>query len=462
MRAHPTVPHLLVCLVLVLLPWVGVGTAQLLGGRPLGFGLQPSLLVAAALVLWCLPGLLRDLLAPDGRALWIALALGWTVAASTLLWRLDDMGLAGEVAWAKGLKQLLLLAFLMAVLLAPGAVLGGAADPARRLGGWERAAALGLLLGAGYGLLQTIHFTSPLPGMDRLESWVTSNPSIAAGSDQLYLGHRFVGIARARGPACEPLYFGSYLLALMPVTAAGAWTRRGWSRIWRWITVGLAGIALILTFSRGVYLAALVVGAALAAGMVAGRLPRPRPRWVGIGTATAILCLGLGGSLVAGVEPWALPGLLGDRLAQSLAGHDMSNLTRLYSWRAAIDLVVAAPLTGVGWGGYGFHYFDLAGSGGSGAHFGWPVTNNIPLLIAAETGWIGLGLWSVALWPSLRALFRRDPSVSPAEDAWRFLLAATVLGMGVQALTHSQVQLPHLWVVMGVSSALASSRFPVV
>lgn len=462
MRAQPTSAQFLLLVALGLLPWVGVGSAQLLLGRPLGFGLQPAFLAGAALVVVLAPAIWRDLFHPSGPALWIGLAVAWTAASATQLWTLDDLGFAGETPWAKGLKQLMLLGFLVALLVAPGALLRRSRAPWGSLRGWERAASLGLLVGALYGLLQTAHFTSPLPGMERLEAWVTSNPSIAAGSDQLYLGQRFVGIARARGPACEPLYFGSYLLAVLPITAGAAWGARGWARLWRWGTVAVAAVALVLTFSRGVYLAALALLVAVGIGWARGRLPRPSGRVAVGGGILALVGVVAGGSLFAGTEPWALPGLLWDRLAQSLAGHDMSNLTRLYAWRAAADLFVAAPVTGVGWGGYGFHYFPLAGTEGSGAHFGWPVTNHVPLRIAAEAGVVGLALWTVALWPSLRALVRRDPEVSPPEDAWRFLLAAVVLAMGVQALTHSQLQLPHLWVVTGVSSALASSRFPVV
>ncbi|HEX9900971.1 MAG TPA: O-antigen ligase family protein, partial [Candidatus Methylomirabilis sp.] len=295
-----------------------------------------------------------------------------------------------------------------------------------------------------------------------VERWATSNPSIAAGSDQLYLGHRFVGIPRVRGPACEPLYFGSYLLAIAPVTAAAAWGSRGWSRLWRWITVGLAALALVLTFSRGVYGAAVVVLLLLVWGLWRGRLPRPRLRVAGAGVVAMAVAVLVAASVFTGTEPWALPRLLADRVAQSFVGHDMSNLTRLYSWSVAVDLARQAPWSGVGWGGYGFHFFELAGPEATGAHFGWPVPNNLPLQIMAETGIPGLLLWGFALWPAVRSLVRRDPQVSAAEDAGRFLLAALVVGMGVQAMTHSQLQLPHLWLVTGISSALASSRFPLV
>ena len=56
-----------------------------------------------------------------------------------------------------------------------------------------------------------------------IDDWFRSNPSIAAGSHELYLGHRFVGIPRVRAMACEPQYYGSYLLASLPFVLA-AWS----------------------------------------------------------------------------------------------------------------------------------------------------------------------------------------------------------------------------------------------
>ena len=284
--------------------------------------------------------------------------------------------MVGEVPWSKSLKQWVqLVAFVSFAALAP-ALLGVARDARTWLRRTEVAWSIGLALSVGIALVQILHFRWGLPGGDALNSTLASNPSIASGSEELYLGQGFVGIARARGPFPEPLHLASYLLAAIPVTAAGALEREGWSRAWRWLLVAMAGLCLVLTFSRGAYLGA-VVGVALVVGaMVRGQLPCPRPRvaWGVVLGATASAAVGA--SLLTGTSPLDLPRLLVDRAMQTLTSHDMSNLTRWHAWTVAADLGRAHPLVGVGWGHFGFHYYAAAGPGGAGAHFGWPVTNS--------------------------------------------------------------------------------------
>jgi O-antigen ligase len=144
-----------------------------------------------------------------------------------------------------------------------------------------------------------------------------------------------------------------------------------------------------------------------------------------------------------------------ERGLQSLAGHDMSNWTRWYAWQAAFAAWREQPLWGVGWGGFGFHYYRLADAGGAAAHFGWPMTNNLPLLLLAETGLVGLGLWAWALRPTWALAWR-------AVDARSFLFSVLCIAGFVQFLTHSQLQLPHFWLLLGFTLHAAPERAAVV
>lgn len=436
---------------LLLAPWAGVGVLHLATGRVLGTGIQPAFLPLLFLVPAC-AWWARSSAEVTPRTVpwsWI-LVLGWTLATTTLLWTFDHMGMAGEAGWSKSLKQFVMLGFFVLAALAVHAV-GLRIDAAARVR-WERSASIGLALAVGVAMVQALAFDLPLPGAAVLAQITSSNPSIASGSEELYLGHRFVGIARLRGPMPEPLLFGSYLLAAVPITAAAAVRARGAARWWRAAVALLGALCLVATFSRGAWLGAAVTAGVLGLGSLRGILARPTARQAGVGAAVLMALFGVGAWALTGRAPWELPELLLSRLTQTAAGHDMSNLTRFWSWATAWRLFTEAPLTGVGWGGFGLHFYAVAPAGADGAHFGWPVTNSLPLLVLAETGIIGLSLWIVALWPSLRAL------VAPRPGPAAFVLAAVCAGLVAQGLTFSQWNLPHLWLVMACSGAWWSKR----
>jgi O-antigen ligase len=443
------------CLAVALaaLPWIGVGLSEWWFGRSVGFGLQLSVLAS-----WCSVGaaLLREAGRHRLRSLprggWLLAALLWTGATTMLTWRLDTLGLAGEQAWWKSLKQVGVLLVFAGCLLAP-LVVAPRGDEWRKL---ERGLAIGLLVACVYALVQAVHFHLPLPAVAAIDRWASSNPSIASGSHELYLGHRFVGIPRLRAGACEPLYFGSYLLAALPCVAVASSRRLGRSRWWRQAACGLGAISLVLTFSRGVYAG---VVAALLCHLVAWRRagrawPKPAAPRLAALAAWGLFAVVLTAAL-AGLPPWRLPGLLFERGLQTLAGHDMSNWTRFYAWQAAWSAFCEQPLWGVGWGGFGFHYYRLAPEAGAAAHFGWPMANNLPLLLLAETGVVGWALWFWALRPTWALAWR-------AEDARSFLFSVLCIACFVQFLTHSQLQLPHVWLLLGFSLHAAQQRDAVV
>lgn len=422
-----------------LAPWGSVGVFRVMTGRSFGFGVQPAMLGLAAVVL--VVGLrwlaLRDL--RRGEVL-VVVALIWMAVASTFPWSIDDVGIAGEQPWSKAVKQLLQWAFFAVAALAVARTL----EPGipRRV---ERGMSFGLAVACLVAILVALAGPGALPGLD-------TNPSIASGSDELYLGHAFTGIARLRAPMPEPLMFGSYLLAVVPLVALAGFGRAGWSRWWRWAVALLGLTCLFATWSRGVWL-----GAAATAGLLSfawfrgcfGEVSRARG-------VVVITCAGaaglLGISVVLQVTPWELPSLLLDRLAQSTAGHDMSNMTRVWAWRAAAEMFLDAPFTGQGWGSFGFLFYDYAPGAASGAHFGWPVPNNLALLLLAETGLVGLVLWVAALVPSLRPLGDRERG--PAA----LVGACAIAGVLVHFATFSQWNLPHVWLLFGLGLGLARHR----
>jgi O-antigen ligase len=433
----------LLCAAVFLAPWASVGIVHALTGRVLGTGVQPAYLPLLALILLQLLFLSRSPRLESGEMI-VVLALFWMAAAASLTWSLTDMGLAGDRPWTKSLKQLVQWIFFVFAALACARSLRPRSLPAV-----ERALASGLLLSCLVAVFLAIG--GPVPVAPAWTAFLDTNPSIASGSDELYLGHSFTGISRLRGPMPEPLMFGSYLLASVPLVALAGFARQGFARWWRLSTALLGAACLLGTWSRGAWL-----GAACVLVLFVGLWLRGWFGPVARGRAVIVLAAATLGGLLAfsvlmQIMPWEVPDLLIRRLGQSLAGHDMSNMTRVWSWRVAVDMFRDAPLYGQGWGSYGFRFFHYASDAASGAHFGWPVPNNLGLLLLAETGLIGLLLWAGALVPALAGLRNRKQGVLPV------FLGCALVGVLVQLGTFSQWNLPHLWLLFG--AGLGVSRW---
>jgi len=368
---------------------------------------------------------------------WVLIALIWMVVAASTAWTLDVVGLAGDRPWIKSTKQLLQWTFFVVAAVAVARQVERGV-PALV----ERALAIGLVVACAVAALAAIAGPGSIPLLD-------TNASIASGSDELYLGHSFTGIARLRAPMPEPLMFGSYLLAVVPLVGLAGFARAGWSRWWRWGAALLGAACLLATWSRGAWLGAAATAGLLAVAWMRGRFgPVSRTRVVNL-LLVALLGAALSLAFVLQVAPWELPGLLIDRLAQSTAGHDMSNMTRVWAWRAAGEMFLDAPMAGQGWGSFGFLFFEFAPAPASGAHFGWPVPNNLALLLLAETGLVGLVLWCVALAPALGPLWGRGKGTAT------FVVTCAIVGVLVQFATFSQWNLPHVWLLFGAGLGFA-------
>jgi O-antigen ligase len=450
---------------ILLAPLVGVGLVQSIAGRNLGVGLQPAFVPLSILfALFALRWMSHASLEWDADGVAFALALLWAGWSLGFTWRTDDIGLVGEVAWRKSLKQWITLLFFAATAVAPVWMVARSSRPRKLLEDLERFSTLALLLTASYALFELVLWRFSPWAANHLSQIFATNPSIAAGSEELYLGHAFTGLGRARGFFPEPLHLGSYLVATVPLAASMAVGRRGWSRLWRAAAAVLGTVALLATYSRGAYLGFAFVVAGVFVAAWRGRLPGLSRRGLLWGAGSGLVGLVVLFSLVAGVSPWSVMGLLWSRAMQSLAHHDMSNLTRFYAWGAAWKIFLAHPLSGVGWGAFGFHYYTVAGDAGSGAHFGWPMANSVPLLVLAELGSVGLLLSARAVWPALRRAF--GASVHDASDpiwgAMCTILALSAGGVLVQTLTFSQWNLPHIWILLGCSAAAARAQREVV
>ncbi len=447
--SRPRLAEIFYAASLVTLPWAGLGVAAFLTGRDLGGGLQLS---------WVLLGAAVLLRAPDapGRlaVVWreTPRAWRWAVAGIALSVAVSAAGLvvapSGEPegdTWLRYAKQCVQLVIMAPFALWPALWTRGEVR-------WRRTArwiVAGAVLQAAYGLLQEWHYYAPGPLLPWLERAFTSNPAIFAGSDELYVGGRFLPVPRLRGTICEPLYLGNYLLLALPLVGL-----TGWGPLRRRLTAAGLLLLLLLTWSRGAWLGglgALCLAAVLT--LLSGRRPaRAAIARVVAGAAALAGTAALVLVLTRGVDALTLPW---QRLTQTFDGSDWSNLTRLYSLQAGWRAFLLSPVCGVGWGQFGWHFPALVDPTGLQAMVTWPVVANYPLKVLCETGLLGFAVLAGVAAGHLRTALRavRAPGGMTARHRAALLALA---GIALQLLTFSQYNLPHIWVAWGL--LLAAGR----
>ncbi len=430
---------------LLTLPWAGVGVLRLATGRDWGGGLQPSwvfmgLAMAVAAARWAArrggrPAAFRPGPVPTAGLVVMAAvlvsALGLVLAPAPVPW---------QDAAARFLKQAVQLLIMLGFTL-------WAAWWTRGEERWIWTARLivtGALLQACYGGLQLAAHDGGLGWFAGLDRIFTSNPSILSGSGDLYIDNAMQDVARLRGTVCEPLYLGNYLLLAIPMV----WVTR-WPRWQEALATGVLLVLLMLTWSRGAWLAA--AGAAVVAGVLWARCGLGG-RWLVSGR---LLVQGLGLVLLLGLVLFLLgdPGLVWRRLLQSFSSRDWSNLTRLYSMQAGWRAFLLSPVVGIGWGQFGWHFPALVDPLGLQSQFTWPVVNNFYLEVLSETGVLGLSALVMLLVRIGREL-KASVASERGRDSWRVRLVVAVVaafvGVWLQLLTFSQYNLPHIWLALGL------------
>ena len=250
---------------------------------------------------------------------------------------------------------------------------------------------------------------------------------------------------RVAGTVGWPNTFGAYAATLLAI-ALFLWVLDAGGRLRPLLMVaGLTGaFPLILTFSRGAWISFLI---ATALGLViAGRLGylRSRERM----RVAAVL-------LLASVVGLFFAGAISARLAQtSLQSSQIVDRVRLIE--VALNMIVAHPILGIGINNFVdvMHQYDPTGVT---YVFPEPV-HNVYLLVAAETGIVGLCLF---LW-LIVAVFQAGFKAVQTRD--RFLSASAIAVLaGIAVLLISNVADVHLrtdvlyglfWLLIGLTVAI--------
>lgn len=261
-----------------------------------------------------------------------------------------------------------------------------------------------------------------------------NDPSIGTHSD------------RARGPFLEAFTNGSglFLGLVGAAIAVGVWRDHRW-RLMAGGVVLLCFAGLLFTETRSVWVAGAV---ATVVGLLVARELR---RY----TVPALV----GGVVVIAASLALVPGLSGaveERSEDDRTVWDRKNLAT-----AAINMVEAYPLIGIGWDRFTAEsgdYFRVSREFPLTAQQG--VIHNIFLTYAAEVGLVGVGLWVAALCMGMVAALW--PPARGEPHLWQMgLLAYFVFFVVISNFVFPQV-FPNLafWLLAGATVGAAAPRRP--
>jgi putative inorganic carbon (hco3(-)) transporter len=257
------------------------------------------------------------------------------------------------------------------------------------------------------------------------------------------------GFPRVQSTALEPLYFANYLLIPFSLALAFFLEKKQWlmKRWWLFGLIVLFGLNLVLTLSRGGYLAAVVV-------VMICALYYARSFF----TMRNVVSFVIGGFAVLVVVNYLLS-LTGLSRSVDVFLNQASNYSdgagvveRFSAYELAIDAFIHHPVTGVGVGNFGPY---VSRQPFTQPEHGWPIVNNAPLEILAETG--VFGLFAIALLV-FTLVIRAISAIRACEDGLirtaliGFLVA--FFGILVQYQTFSVLFILHVWFVVGMIVAL--------
>jgi len=268
------------------------------------------------------------------------------------------------------------------------------------------------LLAVAQAATQTTAWLHPLnlPWPGSVQAAI-SGVSVVAQAD----GGRWL---RAYGTLSHPNILGGYLLVGLALAGERFWATRGRG----WLAVGgLIALGILLTFSRSAWLATGVMAGVLF-GLWLRRWPKRRLNWAQLRRWAAV---GLGGLALLMVPMLPLVAarvqIGGDEAG--LEQRSLSDRVRLN--RAAVEMFLRVPWTGVGGGGFVVGLYAAEG-----VALPLEPAHNLLLLLAAELGLPGAAAAAGLLGATAWWMWRRGRQAEPAE----LVLASVVAGMLVIGL----------------------------
>lgn len=228
----------------------------------------------------------------------------------------------------------------------------------------------------------------------------------------------------------NPNVYGEYLLLIIPVIAALLWTEKSFKKkMFLFICLGITGLALILTFSRGCWLGILFAFAVLA--IIIDR----RFIFLGIG----ILC----------ILPFVLPDTIINRFMSIGDMQDSSTSYRVYIWMGTLAMLKDYWLSGVGMGITSFNtIYPLYSYNNIVA----PHSHNLYLQVLVEYGIVGFITLAGVMYNYFKELFI---SMNKNKNILIGGFVASILGFLLQSMTdhtwYNYRVVLMFWVIIGIS-----------
>lgn len=272
-------------------------------------------------------------------------------------------------------------------------------------------------------------------------------PTTVTGLREQYTKDVF-GFPRVQSTALEPLYFANFLLLPLGIVFSLFLAQRTRESPWFLGLVALFAVNVVLTVSRGGYLAT-----ALTLGVIAiisfRRFMRLR----------VLLPLAIAAIVVAMLVPRLLQTGDVERTNLDVFTTHIRNVfygasynERIETFEAAVDAWRTSPWVGIGLGSFGpfIAQHPLVEPDG-----GWRIVNNEFLELLAETGVFGFFAFCFFLWlillTGMRSLSASHPSFRRAVGLG--MLAATI-GIIAQYQTFSTLYIMHVWFAFGMVFAV--------
>ncbi len=298
---------------------------------------------------------------------------------------------------------------------------------------------IGFGLVAGFGLWQ---FLGDMSGL----------PTSLTGLRDLYTKD-VLGFTRVQSTAYEPLYFANYLL--LPIAVLLALYLSGHKAIessWLVLLLGLGLVNLILTVSRGGYLA-VVFTLLFVALFYMRNILKPYNIVIFLIAAAVvgwvvIKALGVGG------EVFTL-----EKFQEHVGGifYGASYDERVETIDRAVQAWREHPVLGIGVGSFGPY---TAVHPSYVPKDGWKIVNNEYIEILSETGLAGLFFFILfVVWLLGRSLQAIKKARDEYLKAVMIGLSAALVGILVQYLTFSTLYIMHIWFLVGLMIAVQNIIF---
>ena len=246
---------------------------------------------------------------------------------------------------------------------------------------------------------------------------------------------------RIRSTEMEPLFFGNYLLSIIPVALSLFFLKQKFiSRRLLFLVIFVDSLALILTFSRGVWFAFII--SILFFIIIQGRiLLQNKKILISLGLIAIIIFLVF--------SPLLIPQITG--VFNTSSAKFWSVKMRLISINYALIAFKNHPILGIGYENYNFYSGNKIYVGLDPNPINLSEPNNYPIKILAEMGIIGFvaGVWLyIQIILMVWRVIKKTKIDLYKNLATGYLVA--FIGVTTQLLFFSTITFVYLWVMLGL------------